>query len=53
MEKDLAIIIKKSELKQKFFHEHYCSEGYQGIENCTLIDQVEDLDSQEKRKCIG
>ena len=47
VEKDLAIVIKKSELKQKLFHEHYCSEGHQGIENwsVTLIDYVEDLDS--------
>ena len=33
VEKNLAIVIKKSELKQKLFHEHYCSEGHQGIEN--------------------
>ena len=32
VEKDLAIVIKKSELKQKLFHEHYYSEGHQGIE---------------------
>ena len=48
----LAIVIKKSELKQKLFHEHYCSEGHQGIENwsVTLIDQVEDLDSLRKKE---
>ena len=48
VKKDLAIVIKKSEL----FHEHYCSEGHQGIENwsVTLIDQVEDLDSLRKKK---
>ena len=47
VEKNLAIVIKKSGLKQKLFHEHHCSEGHQGIENwsVTLIDQVEDLDS--------
>ena len=28
VEKDLAIVIKKSALKQKLFHEHYCSEGH-------------------------
>ena len=28
VEKDLAIVIKKSELTQKLFHEHYCSEGH-------------------------
>ena len=48
----MAIVIKKSELKQKLFHEHYCSEGHQGIENwsVTLIDQVEDLDSLREKK---
>ena len=42
VEKDLAIMIRKSELKQKLFHK-----GHQGTENwrVTLIDQVEDLDS--------
>ena len=50
VEKDLAIVIKKSELKQKLFHEHYCSECHQGIENwsVTRIDQVEYLDSLKK-----
>ena len=34
------------------FHEHYCSESHQGIENWsfTLIDQVEDLDSLRKKE---
>ena len=52
VEKYLAIVIKKSELKQKLFHEHYCSEGHQGIENLSvlLIDQVEDLDSLKKKE---
>ena len=52
VEKDLTVVIKKSELKQKLFHEHYCSEGHQGIENwsVTLIDQVEDLDSLRKKE---
>ena len=52
VEKDLAVVIKKSELKEKLFHEHYCSEGHQGIENwsVTLIDQVEDLDLQRKKE---
>ena len=36
VEKDLAIVIKKSELKQNLFHEHYCSEGYQDIENWSV-----------------
>ena len=46
VEKDLAIVIKKSELKQKLFHEDYYSEHQQGIENwsVTLMDQVEDID---------
>ena len=50
--KELAIVIKKIELKQKLFHKHYCSEGHQGIENwnVTLIDQVEDLDSVSKKE---
>ena len=32
--------IKKSELKQKLFHEHYCSDGHDGITNwcVNLID---------------
>ena len=34
--KDLAIVIKKSKLKQKLFHEHHCSEGHQGIENWSV-----------------
>ena len=52
VEKDLAVVIKKSELKQKLFHKYYCSEGHQGIENwsATLIDQVEDLDSLRKKE---
>ena len=52
VEKDLAIVIRKSELKQKFFHKHYCSEGHQGIENLsvTVIDQVEDVDSLRKKE---
>ena len=29
VDKDLAIVIKKNDLKQKLFHEHYCSEGHQ------------------------
>ena len=32
IEKELAIVIKKNELKQKLFHKLYCSEGHQGIE---------------------
>ena len=36
-EKDLAIEIKKSESKQKLFHEHYCSEGHQDIETAVSL----------------
>ena len=52
IEKDLAMIIKKSELKQNFFHKHYCSEGHQGIDNwiLTLTDQVKALDSLRKKE---
>ena len=52
VEKDLGIVIKKSELKQKLFQEHYCSEGHQGIENWSiaLIDQLEDLYSRRKKE---
>ena len=52
VEKDLTIVIKKSDLKQKLFHKLYCSEGHQGIENwsVTLIDQVDDLDSLRKKE---
>ena len=28
VKKDLAVVIKKSELKQKLFHERYCSEDH-------------------------
>ena len=47
VEKDLEIVIKKCDLKQKLFHEHYCSEGHQETENLsvTLIDKAEDLGS--------
>ena len=52
VEKDLLIIINKSELKQNLFHEDYCSESDQDIENwtVTLIDQVEDLNSLRKKE---
>ena len=33
IEKDLVIVIKESDLKQKRSKEHYCSEGHQGIED--------------------
>ena len=52
VEEDLTIVIKKIELKQKSFHEHYCLKGHQGIKNwsVTLIDQVEDQDSFRKKE---
>ena len=52
VEKNLTIVIKKSGLKQKSFHEHYCSEGHQVIENWSItpIDQIEDLDSLRKKE---
>ena len=56
IEKDLqTIIIEKSEFKQKLFHEHYCTEAHQGIQNwsVTLTDQVEDLDSLRKTELSG
>ena len=44
--------IKKSELKQKLFHEHYCSNGHEGIVNwcVTLIEQVEDKKELRKKE---
>ena len=44
--------MKKSELKQKLYHERYCQKSQQGIENwsVTLIDQVKDLDSLRNRE---
>ena len=43
MKKGIIHEIKKSDLKQKLFHEHHCSDGLEGIANwcVTLIDQVE------------
>ena len=44
--------IKKSELKQKLFHKHYCSDGDKGIANwcVTLIDQIEDKKVLRKKE---
>ena len=56
IEKDLEIIIiEKSEFKQKLFHEHYCTEAHQGIQNwsVTLTDQVEHLVSLRKTEPNG
>ena len=51
----MAVVIKKRDLKQTLFHQHYCSEGHQGTENwsVTLIYQVEDLDLLIKKDSIG
>ena len=38
VEKDLAIPVKKSELKQILFHKHYCLEGHQRI-NHTEVNE--------------
>ena len=50
-ENNLAIAIKKSELKQKLLNKHLRSEGHQAIEiqSVTLIDQVKSLDAKGKR----
>ena len=52
VKKELVIVNKKSELKQKLFHNHYCSEDRQRIKNSsvTLIDEIEDLDLIIKKK---
>ena len=44
LKKGIVLDIKKSELKQKKFHEHYCSDENNGIANCctSLIDHLED-----------
>ena len=43
--------IKKSELKQKLIHEHYCSDGPEGFANwCViLIDQFENKKEVRKK----
>ena len=40
LKKGIIQEIKKSDLKQKLFHENYCSDGHEGIANrwATLID---------------
>ena len=52
LKKGIVQEIKKSELKQKLFHEHYCSDGHDGFENwcVTLIDQVEDKKELRKKE---
>ena len=50
MKKGIIQEVKKSELKQKLYHEHYCSDEHEDIANwcVTLIDQ--DGDKKELRK---
>ena len=51
VEKDLTVVIKKSELKQKLFYEHYCSEVHQGIESWSVrLVEVEDLAPLRKKE---
>ena len=54
LKKGIVQEIKKSELKQKLFHEHYCSNGHGGIANwcVTLIDQVENK-KELRKNCTG
>ena len=42
LKKGIIQEIKKSELTQKLFHEHYCSNRHESVANwcVTLIDQV-------------
>ena len=44
LKKGIIQKILKNELKQKLFHEYYCSDGNEGIANwcITLTDQVKD-----------
>ena len=52
MKKGIIQEIKKSELKEKLFHEHYCSDAHEGIANgcVTLKDQVEDKKELRKKE---
>ena len=52
MKKGIIQEIEKSELKQKLFHEHYYSDGHEGIGNwyVTLIDQVEEKKELRKKE---
>ena len=52
LKKELFKKLKKSELKQKLFHKHYCSDGDKGIANwcVTLIDQIEDKKVLRKKE---
>ena len=52
LKKGIIQEIKKSELKQKQFHEHYYSDGHEAIANwcVALIDQVEDKKELRKKE---
>ena len=52
LKKGIIQEIKKSDLKQKLFHEHYCSDGHKCIANwcVTLNDQVEDKKELRKKE---
>ena len=54
LKKGIIQEIKKSELKQKLFHEHYCSDRHEGIANLcvTLIGQVEDKKGVKKERTV-
>ena len=57
LKKGIIQEIKTSELKQKLVHEHYCSDGHEGIANwcVTLIEQVEGKKELRKKElyCIN
>ena len=46
--------VPKQALKQKCFHEHYCSDRHNGIEDwvITLIDSA-DIKRAEEESCTG
>ena len=52
MKKGIIHEIKKSDLKQKLFHEHHCLDGLEGIANwcVNLIDQVENKKEFRKKE---
>ena len=52
LKKGITQEIKNSELKQRLFHEHYCSDGHKGITNwcVTLINHVKDKRELRKKE---
>ena len=44
--------VPKQALKQKCFHEHYCSDRHNGIEDCvfTLIDSADTLKELRRKE---